>query len=124
MYSTRTLVTSCYNLCLKEMTPNTKTRRGEDFLIYNNEHNGIIIFECHSNLRFMCNEEQFFVDGTFDHCPKYFVQLYTIHVYSHNVYVPLVYCLLKDKRMKHILNYCIFSRLSAKKLNASGHLRS
>jgi hypothetical protein len=38
------------------------------------------------------------VDGTFDYCTKYFTQLFTIHGYFNGHYIPLVFCLLKDKR--------------------------
>jgi hypothetical protein len=28
----------------------------------------------------MCNQQIFFVDGTFDYCAQYFLQMFTIHV--------------------------------------------
>ena len=38
------------------------------------------------------------MDGTFDYCANFFKQLYTIHTYANNTYVPVVFCLLPNKR--------------------------
>jgi hypothetical protein len=37
------------------------------------------------------------MDGTFKYCPKYFLQLFTLHGYYNGHYIPLAFCLLKDK---------------------------
>ncbi|XP_050540275.1 uncharacterized protein LOC126904914 [Daktulosphaira vitifoliae] len=57
----------------------------------------IIIFSCDTNLKFLCNSKSIYLDGTFQYYPKHFVQLFTIHGYINNYYVPLVFCLLKNK---------------------------
>ncbi|XP_050546551.1 uncharacterized protein LOC126908469 [Daktulosphaira vitifoliae] len=73
------------------------TTRGEQFLLHNDHEKNIIIFSCDTNLKFLCNSKSIYVDGTFQYCPKHFVQLFTIHGYINNYYVPLVFCLLKNK---------------------------
>lgn len=74
-----------------------KTIKGEDFLTVNDTANNIVVFSCTTNLVFLCQQVTFYVDGTFDYCTKHFLQLFTIHAYCNDVYVPLVYCLLKNK---------------------------
>ena len=39
-----------------------------------------------------------FVDGTFQVCPRIFYQMFTIHAVVNGIHVPLVYCLLPNKR--------------------------
>jgi len=41
--------------------------------------------------------EHVFGDGTFSFAPNHFVQLYTIHVFQNNFYVPVAYCFLRNK---------------------------
>lgn len=65
-------------------------------MLFNDEEEEIVIFACRSNLKFMCGKDTFYMDGTFDHCPKYFLQMFTTHVFDNGVYFPVVYCLLKD----------------------------
>jgi hypothetical protein len=62
---------------------------------------------------FFCESHTIFVNGTFEYCPKYFTQLFTIHSLKNNIYVPLVFCLLKNKNyetytqaLKYIQNKC------------------
>lgn len=74
-----------------------KTCRDENFLAVNDRDSQIVIFSCDSNLQFMCRQEVFFVDGTFDYAAQHFLQMFTIHVYTNNFYVPVAFCLLKDK---------------------------
>ena len=38
-----------------------------------------------------------FVDGAFKCCPKFFIQLYTVHGMRNGPYIPLVYALLNGK---------------------------
>ena len=53
------------------------------------------------NLECLCNEvTDISVDGTFECCPKFFYQLYTIHGYKNGNYVPLIYVLLPHKPEK------------------------
>ena len=57
----------------------------------------IIMFTTESNLRFLCQDVHLFAEGTFQYCPKYFYQLYTIHAFKDGQYVPCVFFLLPDK---------------------------
>ncbi|KAE9521938.1 hypothetical protein AGLY_017672 [Aphis glycines] len=91
----------------------TSTSNGEEFLLINDQNTNIIIFSCETNLIFLCQSHTIFVDGTFEYCPKYFTQLFTIHSLKNNFYVPLVFCLLKNKSyetftqaFKYIQNKC------------------
>lgn len=74
------------------------TIREEIFLLHNNKTYNIVIFSCKSNMEILCQQDIILVDGTFDYCTKYFLQMFTIHCYINSIYVPLVYCLLKDKK--------------------------
>jgi hypothetical protein len=51
-------------------------------------------------LEILYNNVHVFGDGTFMYAPKhYFMQLYTIHVYTnYYYYLPLVHCFLKNKQ--------------------------
>jgi hypothetical protein len=69
-----------------------KTIHEEEFLILNE----IVIFSCFANLKFLCSADTIYVDGTFDYCPKYFYQLFTVHGYKNGV--PLVFALLPSKK--------------------------
>ena len=52
-------------------------------MIYKNDiDTKIIMFTTESNLRFLCQDVHLFADGTFQYCPKYFYQLYTIHPFK------------------------------------------
>nr|CAI5850732.1 unnamed protein product [Callosobruchus analis] len=80
----------------------------------NDKQSGIVMFSTTSNLNTLCCQEIILLDGTFDYCCKYFLQMFTIHTYVNNMYIPLVYCLLKDKRkqsynevMSIIKNKCL-----------------
>jgi len=73
------------------------TSRNENFLQYNSKENGIIIFCCKINFEAMCKTEIVYMDGTLTYCVKHFLQLFTIHGYLNGHYVPLCFCVLKDK---------------------------
>lgn len=75
----------------------TKTTRGEDFLLVNDFSKNIVIFSCKSNLRFLCDAGLLYMDGTFEYCTKYFEQMFTIHGLKNGHYIPLVFCLLPNK---------------------------
>jgi hypothetical protein len=75
-----------------------KTNQNEKFLLENNINENMVIFSTKTNLKHLCKSEMLYVDGTFDYCTKYFTQLFTIHGYFNGHYIPLVFCLLKDKR--------------------------
>jgi hypothetical protein len=57
-----------------------------------------VIFTCVTNLKCLSDQiKEFFIDGTFKCCPKFFLQLYIIHGCEHGNYVPLVFVLLPSK---------------------------
>jgi hypothetical protein len=60
-----------------------KTVQYENFLCINDK---LIVFTCLSNLRFLV-----YMDGTFDCCTKYFLQLFTIFVLANDTYVPVAF---------------------------------
>ncbi|XP_068242338.1 uncharacterized protein [Palaemon carinicauda] len=74
-----------------------KTSKGEPFVCVNNEEEEIIIFSCLTNLMTLCNVHELFMDGTFQYCPKFFMQMYTIHGFQNGHYVPLVFMLLPGR---------------------------
>jgi hypothetical protein len=78
-------------------TANLKTSKEEPFLLCNNLSENIVVFSCKSNIEFMCQQDTLYMDGTFEFCTKFFGQLFTIHALCNEVYVPVVFCLLKNK---------------------------
>lgn len=74
---------------------NMCTSKGEQFLLYS--ANGLIIYSCKTNLRYLCSATVTLGDGTFFVTPKFFYQVYTLHGYIKDTHVPLVMCLLSDK---------------------------
>lgn len=87
---------------LEHLVP--KTTRGENFVLVNNQETRVIVFGAKSNLNILCSSDIIYADGTFQYCPKYFFQLFTLHGYVNNNYVPLVFCLLNDKTEKTYIN--------------------
>lgn len=73
------------------------TNLNENFLLINNSEDNIVVFSCEKNLKFMCTQETLYMDGTFDYCTKFFLQLFTIHAYSNDIYIPVAFCLLPNK---------------------------
>jgi len=74
-----------------------ETIKNEPFLCINDRRENIVMFSCKSNLEFMCHQETLYMDGTFEYCPKFFMQFFTIHAFANNMYVPVVFCLLTNK---------------------------
>ncbi len=57
-----------------------------------------MLLTCETSLKTLCeNSEHIPADGTFRYCPKYFYQLYTIHIYKNGLYLSLVYYFLTGK---------------------------
>jgi hypothetical protein len=73
-----------------------KTNQNQDFLQVNDKEKHIIIFSCHTNLKFLSTTSKIYVDGTFSHCTNFFKQVFTVHGYK-NGPVPLMFALLTDK---------------------------
>lgn len=77
---------------------NITSNDGEEMLQFNNERTGIILFTTLKNLQFLCQDDvEVFGDGTFEFCPKFFYQLYTIHGYKNGHYLPCAFFLLQSK---------------------------
>lgn len=74
-----------------------KSNKGGNFLLVNNWNLNIILFSCKTNLVYLCGRQKIFVDGTFDFCPRFFTQMFTIHTVENGHYIPLVYILLQNK---------------------------
>ncbi|KAE9521590.1 hypothetical protein AGLY_018020 [Aphis glycines] len=74
-----------------------KTFKGENFLMVNDPLNGFVMFSCDENIIFLSSLTTIYVDGTFDYCVQYFCQLFTIHGFKNNYYIPLAFFLLRDK---------------------------
>ncbi|KAF0757884.1 Uncharacterized protein FWK35_00013416 [Aphis craccivora] len=83
---------------------NTNTKQGEPFLLINDEEKHIIIFTCESNMGFLCEIDDLYMDGTFKYAARFFMQMFTIHGIKNGHYIPLVFCLLPDKNMNTYIN--------------------
>ncbi|XP_050503874.1 uncharacterized protein LOC126882824 [Diabrotica virgifera virgifera] len=77
-----------------------KTNKNEDFLMVNDIENQIIMFSCSSNLEFLADLDTIYIDGTFEYCPKFFKQMFSIHGLKEDHYIPLVFFSLPSKQ-KH-----------------------
>lgn len=86
-----------------------KTCKGEDFVFINNSVDNVIVFSTESNIRALCDMCCIYMDGTFSYCAKYFKQLFTIHGLKNGHYIPLAFCLLRDKQTTTYKN--LFSSL-------------
>lgn len=75
-----------------------ESSRGEAMIRVNDEDSGIIVFTARTNLEFLCNEDvTLFGDGTFNYCPNFFLQLYTLHGFKNGQHIPCVFSLLPNK---------------------------
>ncbi|KAF0715361.1 MULE domain-containing protein, partial [Aphis craccivora] len=77
---------------------NILTKQGEPFLLLNDDSKNVLIFSCAKNLNFLCDVQTIYMDGTFQYSARFFTQMFTIHGYKNGHYVPLVFCLLHDKK--------------------------
>lgn len=93
------------------------TSKGEHFLLVNNSSLQIILFSCHSNLNYLCSRSKIYVDGTFNFCPKYFMQLFTVHTVENGHYIPLVFILLPNKASETYTNAFELLRNYCNKIN-------
>jgi len=76
--------------------------KGEQFSFMSDDKN-MIVFICKINLEAISNAEHVFGDWTFTYVPKLFMQLYTLHIYKNNFYIPLVYCFSRNKQTSSYL---------------------
>lgn len=81
------------------MVENSKavTVDNENMILINDHQHKIVVFGTVEALRFLCEMETIYMDGTFDYCVAHFAQLFTIHGVRNNNYVPLLFCLLPNK---------------------------
>ena len=79
-----------------------ETTTGQNFLLHQDED--ILMFATDSNLRQLAATRTIFMDGTFKSTPRLFTQLFTIHGQYREHIVPLVYCLLPDKKRETYYN--------------------
>lgn len=77
-----------------------KTIKEESFLLSNNYDIGIVIFSCRTNLVCLAKCKIILVNGTFYSAPKFFLQMFTVDGLLNEEYIPLVFCLLKNKKKK------------------------
>jgi len=95
------------------------TIENEDFLLDVDSTNNILFYSTISNLKLLCSCDKIFVDGTFYSCPKYFYQLFTIHIFKNGHYVPLSFFLLPDKSANTYASAfrCVVEKCSSKNLH-------
>jgi len=94
-----------------------KTLKSEQFLIVNDRESGIVIFSCETMLKYLCRSTKIFVDGTFQCCTKFWLQLYTVHVIENGIYVPVAFCLLPDKRQATYIQMFTFLKKKCQEFN-------
>ncbi|GFR86223.1 hypothetical protein ElyMa_000715000 [Elysia marginata] len=71
---------------------------GENMLHVNDTDSGIVIVTTRQNLEYLATPDvQIFSDGTFQYCPRFFLQMYTLVGYSNGQYIPCVIALLPSK---------------------------
>ncbi|KAL4112342.1 hypothetical protein QTP88_016151 [Uroleucon formosanum] len=98
---------------LESMNYRYTTNDNEQFIFVNNSVSSIIGFSTERNLNVLCDVTDIYMDGTFNVCPKFFTQLFTIHGLKDDVYIPLVFFLLPDKQkityelaFKYLVDHC------------------
>lgn len=85
---------------------------GEEMLLLNLRDENIVVFCPRGNLEYLVKIDNIFMDGTFSYSTKYFHQFFTIHSVDNGNYIPLVFCLLPDK--KEETYKCLFEHLVKK----------
>ena len=75
------------------------TLGGEPFVLgESGAEDKIILLGTQSNLHHLAEAECFYVDGTFETCPRLFYQIFTIHIIKYGQTFPMVYALLPNKQ--------------------------
>lgn len=77
---------------------NIQTSKGENFLLFKDRTDQIMVFSCQTNIEFIGRVKRIYLDGTFNYCPQFFCQFFTIHGYYNGHYIPLIFSLLPNKR--------------------------
>ena len=56
---------------------------------------GVVMFGSEESFNLLNNDStDIFGDGTFRYVPKFYKQMYTLHVFKDNIYVPVAYLIL------------------------------
>jgi len=58
----------------------------------------LFFFFCKTNLTLLSTVDTIYMDGTFQYCEGCFTQMFTIHGFQNGHYIPLIFCLLPDKK--------------------------
>jgi len=95
------------------------TAENETFVMVNDKQTNIILFSCEKNLRFLSNLKTIYVDGTFQYCPKFFLQMFTIHGLINDYYIPLAFFLLPNKESKSYEKAFTYLNESCSKYNTT-----
>lgn len=74
-----------------------QTLKGDQFC-FSDPENDIFIFTTIENLTVLCDACEVFGDGTFDFAPKFFEQLYTLHVFKNGYCIQVTFCFLPNKK--------------------------
>lgn len=87
--------------CLQDITEdfiNIESTNGEKFLLHSSTDHSILILGTLNNLTMLCSASHWMADGTFKIVPSIYEQLFTIFGLIHDVYYPLVYVLMCDRK--------------------------
>lgn len=74
------------------------SNENENMLLSNDKSSSVVIFSTKKNLTYLTSCKTLFMDGTFSYCPKFFMQMFTLHTVDNGNYVPLIFSLLPDKK--------------------------
>ncbi|XP_022163697.1 uncharacterized protein LOC111029131, partial [Myzus persicae] len=83
-----------------------------ELFCFMDSENSIPIFTNATNMSLLNSSKHVFADGTFSYAPKYFLQMYTIHVYLNGFYVTIIFVFMDSKTQKS----CTDVRLKIKEL--------
>ncbi len=85
-----------------------QTFKGEQFQLVEDGvgDDKVTMFATGDNLSRLAEAETIYIDGTFRTCPCLFYQIFTIHAATNGRHIPLVYCLLPNKRQETYTSGC------------------
>jgi hypothetical protein len=84
-------------------TSETVTSKNEPFVLINDQEKNIIIFSCKTNLIFLNTIDAIYMNGTFQYCVRFFMQMFIIRGFKNGHYISLIFCLLPDKKYETYL---------------------
>lgn len=102
VYPTLPKTIDAVHIALDKLSPTTS--ENENFLLVNDKTENLVVLSCSTNLKFLCSLEKLYMDGTFEYCTRYFCQMFSIHGMENGHYIPLAFCLLRDKRKTTYVN--------------------